>query len=227
MPFPIAVAVGGAALQPASMAFFFEACAAAGFTKLGVNAYNYYFASNEALPTFNATTEEVTQAVHEDAGALVTAVSELLNREVQQSQEVNVRADTFLTTAEGHNRSLEEVLAVSPQEPPNHEVIHTLTEGMERQQLDIQAMTEAMRHLPELLKSRRDQQALMVENQQLKSALEGLEGRVSELTACMDEALALAEETQAENDALRQQLQSPDENKPNANASFSFRIFRP
>ena len=229
MPFPIA-AMMVIASAPAATAG--EAATVYALTAIGVigsfaQAF-YPWSDKDVLPTFHATAEEVTQPVHADAGALVTAASELLNREDQQSQEVNVRADTVLTSAEGHTRSLAEILlAVSSQETPNREAVHAVTVDLEQQQLDMTGMQETLGHVQERQEARREYQALLVENHQLRSTNEALEGAVSELTSSMEEALSLAEALQAENDVLRNQSQPADENRQNVNTHFSVSIFRP
>lgn len=241
MPFPIAIFAGGAALQPASTVFFFEALAAIGATKVGVEVCQYWFTVQEELPTFVETEKAMTGKVHAKVETLVTASAECLNQEKKQSEkEANrmeeglVRRDSVITTTERLNDTLQEVApTILTQKVSNHEAVQVVTDTqavitseLKEQQSDVKAMAKSLRNLPEFLRARRDKQALLVENKQLKSTIKTLEGKVLELSSCMDEALVFAEEMQTENDALRKQVKVADEGNQNRSTGFGLNIFQ-
>jgi hypothetical protein len=228
MPFPIApmIIIASAPAATAANAAMTYTLTALGTVAAVTHAF-YSSSAKDNLPTFTDTSKVMTDPVHAKAEALVSASTELLAQEGQQSHEERARMDAVLTSAEGHTRSLGERILAIPSEPASsHEAVQAVTADFQQQKLDIKVMKETLGNLPELLKARRDQQALLVENQQLKSENKVLEGKILELTSCLDEALSLAEESQAENDVLRNQAQPADENRQNANTNFSVSIFR-
>jgi cell division protein FtsB len=67
---------------------------------------------------------------------------------------------------------------------------------------------------------------LKSENKALKSENKAFKRQVSELSSGMNEALAMSEETEAENFALKQQLNLANERNQGSVASFGLNLFR-
>ncbi len=217
MPFPIPALALGIAAQPASTAFFFEACAALGVTKLGVDTYNYYFNSVEELPTFHETAEEAVKSARADIDALVIATSEHLQQVEIDAMQQNARMDEassnyelqLLTMERGTVKLDEAVTRVVESREENSGELQRAIEtqadtqaSLEAQQSAVQSIAASLENLPELLQSNREKQALRVEHARLLLEKESYISRVDMLLNVIKEKDGVNEELQAQVDTL-------------------------
>jgi|GEM_PF-3044504 len=217
MPFPIAIAVGGAALQPASMAFFAEACAVLGITKMGADVYNYYFTNNEGLPTFHTTAEAVVQSARADIDVLVSATSKHLYQVVTDTMQQNVRMDEAsagyelnLITMERGVVKLDEAVTMVVASREGHagerqraiETQVNTQSSLARQQSVVKAMAASLENLPELLQNNREKQALRIEHARLLFERDGYASRSEMLLDVLKEKSEENTRLQAQVDGL-------------------------
>ncbi|MDF1684992.1 MAG: hypothetical protein P1U36_10115 [Legionellaceae bacterium] len=217
MPFPIPALALGIAAQPASTAFFFEACAALGVTKLGVDTYNHYFNSVEELPAFRETAAEVVQSARTDIDALVTAASEHLRQVEVDTLQQNTRMDESsanyemqLITMERGTVKLDEAVTVLVESQKENsgefqraiEAQADTEASLKTQKTAVQSIAASLENLPELLQSNREKQALRVEHARLLLEKESYTARANMLLDVIKEKDEVNERLQAQVDTL-------------------------
>jgi len=232
MPFPIpALVLGAPFVADAGL------CVLTGIAAVGASIdayYRFYTTPQEVLPKFKDTAKAMTDDINADARYLLEKLDNQVSHDEKQSHEEHERMsealilmESGLTALEGHNAVLDEVEAsYATQESFGHETLQSVKANAQQQQLDIESIKASLESLPKLLKSHRDQRALIDENQQLKSEVTKLKRQVSELSSSLDEALSLTENTLADNDALRHQQRLAHERNQGTIAHLGFGLFR-
>jgi hypothetical protein len=202
--------------------------------------YTYPFLREERLPEMDDAVDENFNDVHVDGAALVVNVDERSKQRKKEDDEGHANFEGVVTRLGSEVTIMKERKAIPViTTPESHtETLRGLakaqvrmSESVDRQQVDIAAVSDRLNSLPALIRVNQENKALILRNETLEAKVGALEKQLLETSQCLQETKEFAQEQQVEIDEQQVEIetlqnqrlaQNSVEDKENTPTSVSF-----